>query len=195
MTKARRNRLKLYLLAVAGSLCCAAPAAAAMGPFDEVRLGVYQHDTGLVGTQKEHGIDTQLEILTRPLIPLSLIGSPRIAIGGVVNSAGYTDQIFAGFDGQWSFVRNVFGQGDAFYVEGFLGGCWHDGKTNVIGTPEEKDWKSHGGHFLFRTGFDVGYRFSQRWALGVSFYHISNANIVKPNEGMNDIGLRLGMKL
>lgn len=192
MIETRRGR---RLLSIAGFLFCAIPAGAIASPFDEIRLGVYQHDTGLVGTQKEHGIDTQLEILTRPLIPLRLIGAPRIAIGGVVNSAGYTDQIFAGLDAQWNFVHNVFGAGDSLYVEGFLGGCWHDGKTDVIGTPEEQDWKSHGGHFLFRTGVDFGYRFSPRWALGVSFYHISNASLAKPNEGMNDIGLRLGMRL
>jgi hypothetical protein len=195
MTRDFRAHITLCLLALAGFVVGTAPAAAAWGPLDEVRLGVYQHDTGLIGTQKELGIDTQLEVLTRPLIPLSIVGAPRIAIGGVVNSAGYTDQIFAGFDGQWNFVHNVFTGGDAFFVEGFLGGCWHDGKKDVIGTAQEQYWKSHGGHFLFRTGFDFGYRFSPRWALGVSFYHVSNANIVKPNEGMNDIGLRLGMKL
>ena len=186
---------KGMLAAIFGLIISANCAGAQPRFFDEVRFGVYQHDTGLIGTQKETGIDFAFEGLSRPIILLNLIGSPRLVLGGVVNSLGKTDQLYFGFSKQWDFVHSVFAPDDAFFLEGVVGGVWHDGKNDVRGTALEADWKSHGSHFLFRTGMDLGYRFNRTWSLAVSFNHISNAGLANPNEGMNDIGLRLGMKL
>jgi lipid A 3-O-deacylase len=140
---------------------------------DEVRFGVFQHDTGLIGTQKEIGIDFSLEVLSRPLIRSILLGSPRIVVGGVVNSAGKTDQIYIGT----------------------VGGDWNDGKINVLGTPLEPNWKSHGNHLLFRIGLGAGYRFDATWSATLSFNHISNAGLAYPNQGQNNLGLVIGVKV
>jgi lipid A 3-O-deacylase len=176
-------------------LCSAGAANAREGLIDEIRFGLYQHDTGLIGTQKEHGVDSELEILSHPLTSLSLIGSPRIVIGGVVNSAGQTDQAYIGLDAQWDFVHGVINPGDSFFVEGNVGGSWNDGKTDVVGTTLEQRWKSHGSHFLIRSGVDFGYKLNSVWSVAISFNHISNAGLASKNEGMNDLGLRVGMKL
>ena len=161
----------------------------------EVRFGVYQHDTGIIGRHKEAGVDFAFEGLSRPLTALSLIGSPRIVVGGVVNSAGKTDQLYAGLTAERNFVRSVFTRGDAFFIEGTVGGDWNDGKIDVTGTPLEEHWKSHGSHFLFRIGWGVGYRINSTWSVALSFNHISNAGLADRNEGMNDLGLRVGMRL
>lgn len=162
------------------------------GIFNETRLGVYQHDTGLIGNQKESGVDFSFEVLSRPLFSLS-IGSPRVVVGSVVNTAGQTNQVYAGFADYWNFAQSVFTPGDAFFIEGTVGVDWHDGKIDVVGTPLESDWKSHGSRFLIRSGGDLGYRINPTWSVALSFNHISNADLATRNEGMNDLGLRVGM--
>lgn len=162
---------------------------------DEVRFGVYQHDSGLIGTHKEDGADFALEVLSRPVVALRLIGTPRLVLGGAFNTAGQTSQIYLAIDKQLNLFRSIFSERDAIYVEGTIGGVWHNGKLDVSNTPLDTQWKSHGSRFLFRPGLALGYRFNDRWSLAASLNHISNANLAKPNQGMNDIGLLLGMRL
>ena len=162
---------------------------------DEVRFGVFQHDTNLIGVQKELGVDYALEILTRPIIRSRLLGSPRLVIGGAVNSAGRTNQIYAGFVGRFYLFRDVVARHDGFFFEGTVGADWNDGKLNVLGTPLAQDWKSHGSHFLIRSGLGAGYRFDETWSATLNFNHISNAGLAYPNEGSNDLGLSIGMKI
>jgi lipid A 3-O-deacylase len=173
----------------------AAGTARADDPVDVIRLGVLDHDTGLVGTSKEDGIDIGVEILSPPVSQLAIIGAPRIVIGGLVNTEGQTNQIYAGLLAQWSFSKDVFTAGDAFFLEGMVGGAWHDGETDVTGTPEEANWKSRGSELVFRTGFGVGYHINEKWSAALTFAHVSNADLAEPNEGANDVGLRLGYRL
>jgi lipid A 3-O-deacylase len=189
-----RNLSGLVVTTLA-ALFSTAGAAKADGPFDVVRLGVLEHDTDVVGSNKEDGTDIGLEILSAPVSQLRIIGAPRVVVGGLVNTEGQTNQIYAGLLAQWSFSKDVFRTGDAFFLEGMVGGAWHDGETDVTGTPEEQNWKSHGSELVFRTGFGVGYHINERWSLALDFAHISNADTAQPNEGANDVGLRLGYKL
>jgi lipid A 3-O-deacylase len=182
-------------LAITALLALLAGRAAAAEPLvSEVRFGVYEHDTGLIAQHVEKGADFALELLSQPLDTLALIGSPRLVVGGALNSAGRTDQIYVGLTKQWEFVHAVFHPADAFFLEGTFGGDWNDGKKDVSGTPEAASWKSHGSHLLFRTGADFGYRIGD-WSLALSFNHISNAGLARKNDGINDLGLRLGMRL
>lgn len=188
----RRTGLAVTALAV---LACGAAPAAAEDFIDEIRLGVLDHDTGLVGTSKEDGIDVGLELLSHPLSSLAAVGSPRFVIGGLVNSEGQTNQAYAGLLARWEFAEGVLRADDALFLEGTVAVAWHDGKRDVTGTPEEAEWKSHGSAWGFRTGFGVGYRIDERWSVALSFHHFSNADLAQPNEGTNDVGLRIGMRL
>jgi len=188
-----------YVRALVASATVAAASVCGLGAaqaevFNEVRLGVLDHDTDLVGSSKEGGFDVGVELLSPPIEALSLIGAPRVVLGAQVNSEGFTSMLYAGLQADWEFAHGVMRPDDAFFLEGTVGAAWHDGKTDVTGTPEEDEWKSHGGRFLFRTGFGVGYRFNETWSLAATFSHISNANLDDPNEGSNDVGLRLGMR-
>ena len=186
-------RYSLLAFAAAAALACGTGIARAEDGFiDEVRLGVLDHDTGLVGTSKEDGVDIGLEFLSRPL-PLGLLNSPRLVFGGLVNSEGQTNQAYAGLMARWEFAENSMREGDAFFLEGMVAAAWHDGKLDVTGTPEEEEWKSHGSSWGFRTGFGVGYRIDETWTVALSFNHFSNADLAQPNEGTNDVGLRIGM--
>lgn len=187
------------LLGAAGALFCVVPflfgSAQAQSMFDEVRLGVYQHDSGLIGTHKEAGADFAVEFLSRPVKALWLIGTPRFVFGAAVNTAGKTNQVYFGIDKQLDFAHGVFLENDAFFIEGTIGGVWHSGKQDVRGTPLEASWKSHGSAFLFRPGLAAGYRFNETWSIAASLNHISNAGLSTPNEGSNNLGILIGMKL
>jgi lipid A 3-O-deacylase len=184
-----------------GAIVCAAVcvgisakvADASDGFFNEVRLGLYDHDTGVVGSSKESGADFGLEIVSRPLITLSF-ASPMIVAGVVVNTAGQTNQLYLGLADQWEFAHSAFAPDDAFYLEGTIGADWHDGKIDVRGTPLEPKWKSHGSRVVIRTGVDLGYRIDSTWSVALSFNHISNGDLADANEGMNDLGVRVGMR-
>lgn len=168
---------------------------AGKGLLDEVRFGVFQHDSGIIGTRKERGTDFALEVLTGTLFKSRLLGSPRIVLGGAVNSARQTDQAYLGFTGQWTLARALFARRDAIYFEASIGGDWNDGKIDVSGTPLQASWKSHGSHFLIRSGASLGYRLNRRWSVGMALTHISNAGLAHKNEGMNDLGLVIGLKI
>jgi lipid A 3-O-deacylase len=178
---------------VTAGVCGAGPAHAE-NFFEEVRVAAFDHDTALVGSSKEDGADIGVEVLSRPISNLRLIGEPRLALGVNVNTAGQTNQIYAGLNAQWPFARDTFQHGDAFFIEGSVGVTYHDGKLDVTNTPENEDWKSHGSNFLFRTGFGAGYRFNEHWAVSAALYHISNANLAQPNQGSNNAGIQLGYR-
>jgi lipid A 3-O-deacylase len=187
-----------HLFLAAGVVALALPGLAkadAYGFLDEVRIGAYEHDASVLGHQKENGADIGAEFLFDSPRFLSIIGSPRPIIGGLANTSGQTDQIYTGLTWTWDFVHNVLNQGDAFYVEGTLGGGWNDGKINVDGaTPEGEKRKSLGSNVLFREDLDLGYRITPRYSIAISYNHISNADLGERNEGINDIGVRFGIK-
>jgi lipid A 3-O-deacylase len=181
---------------IAVALAAAFPGAArADGGFlDELRLGVYEHDASVLGHQKEHGEDIGGELLFTSPSLLEIIWSPRPVIGVLVNTAGQTDQAYGGLTWTWDFLHNVLMNGDGFYVEGTLGGGVNNGKINVTDPYESQHEKSLGSNVLFREDIDLGYRFTPRWSVAISYNHISDADLAFRNEGLNDIGVRVGMK-
>jgi lipid A 3-O-deacylase len=161
---------------------------------DELRFGVYQHDASVFGHQKETGADIGAELLFASPQFLKPVYAPRPVVGFLANTAGETNQVYMGLTWTWDFVRDVLRPGDGFYVEGTLGGGWNDGKTNVRDPAEQDKHKSLGSHFLFREDVDLGYRVSPAWSVAISYNHISNADLASRNEGLNDIGLRVGYR-
>jgi hypothetical protein len=183
-----------FLFAAFASVACAGTAQAEdFRLAEEVRVSFTEHDTNWVGNRKEEGYDFGAEIISSPLLDNPV--NPRLVLGVQVNTEGYTNQLYAGLLAQRDIFSGVFNDGDAIFLEGTVGIAYHDGKLDVVGTPEEAEWKSHGSELVFRTGFGVGYRFNERTSLSFGLHHISNADIVEPNEGSNDIGFRLGWKL
>jgi lipid A 3-O-deacylase len=175
-----------------------APAGAAFAQqhlIDEVRFGIYDHDTDLIGSKKEGGADLILEVLSRRITWLDLIGGPKLLLGAAVNTTGRTDQVYFGLIRRWELFQDVIKSGDEIFLEGTLGGSWHDGRLDVIGTPEEETWKSHGSRLVFRENVGIGYRFSAKWSVTVNLNHISNAGLAERNEGMNGIGMTVNMAM
>jgi lipid A 3-O-deacylase len=187
-------RFSFAIAGLASALAAALPGSAqAGGLIDEVQLGVYEHDASVLGHQKEHGEDIGLEVLFASPDFLGIIGSPRPTLGGLVNTNGQTDQIYFGPTWTWTFLHNVLASGDGFYVSGTLGGGLNNGHINVTGPVESQREKSLGSNVLFREDLDLGYRFTPNWSIAVSYNHISNADLAMRNEGLNDIGVRIGL--
>jgi lipid A 3-O-deacylase len=192
----RRSASLLAAVMLAATVPTLAPAQAAEGAggiFDEIKGGVYEHDASVFGHQKETGADLGLEILFTSPEFLALIGSPRPMLGFLANTSGETDQAYFGLTWSWTYWHNVLNADDGLYVEGSLGGAVHDGKLDVQGAEGQRR-KSLGSQVLFREDVDLGYRFAQRYSIALSVNHISDANLAKRNEGLNDLGVRFGVK-
>jgi lipid A 3-O-deacylase len=184
----------LFLTSALCSIACFAANAARAdvgGLLSEARFGVYEHDASVLGHQKETGADLGLEFLFQPV---DLLFGARPIIGGLANTSGETNQVYVGATWTWDFLSNIVQEGDGLYVEGTLGGGWNDGEINVTDPYESQHRKSLGSHFLFREDVDLGYHITPVWSVALSYNHISDADLAVRNEGLNDIGLRIGMK-
>ena len=167
----------------------ATPARAdSQGWLDEVKFGVLAHDIRFLGNHVEGGADINLEILFTSPAFLRIIGAPRLHLGGVSNTAGNTDYGYMGltWSGRpWRFLLKL---PDALFVAGSLGGAIHDGHLNS-GPP---DRKLLGSRVLFRESVEGGYQITQRLSVSVMLDHLSNAGLVKHNQGLTNLGARIG---
>ena len=146
----------------------------------EMRAGIVDHDTGLLGNNKEEGFDVSLEARFQPLTgwPWDDIWHPRPHIGANFSTAGGTSSLYTGLTWIWRFGGRYF-----FSVD--LGGAIHDGKR----TTSDPERKELGTRLLFREAIELGIDLDDRFALSVRFDHISNANIASENEGLDTAGV------
>jgi len=146
---------------------------------------VLAHDEGPFSSNKESGVDLNLEVLFTSPDVLKAIWSPRPHFGLTGNTAGDTDQVYAGLGWQWDFFKDWFA--------GFtLGGAVHDGKLRTHDGARDK--KELGCRVLFRESADLGYRLGGPHSLMLSFSHISNAKLCGVNEGLENVGIRYGYR-
>lgn len=68
-----------------------------------------------------------------------------------------------------------------------LGGCWQLGPTLAAAYYEPGDSKDLGHELEFRTGLEVLCRGAGGRALGLEFYHLSNATLSDVNPGSNSL--------
>jgi hypothetical protein len=172
------------------TLLCALAGADAAGAEDllrsglELRGGVLAHDVPDLwsGFRLERGVDVNGELLFGAGWSI-LGGSLRPAIGGSLNTQGYTSKAYA--DLRWEYdtpSRVFFGIG--------LGAAVHDGNLSAT----EPDRKALGTRVLFHIPLEVGLRLDARQSLSVYFEHTSNAGTASVNEGMDGIGIRYGYR-
>ena len=65
----------------------------------------------------------------------------------------------------------------------------------AVGAFDEGNGKDLGGVAEFRLGGEVAYRFDNKVRLGVTFYHLSNANTANHNPGVEVLGAFLSYPL
>jgi lipid A 3-O-deacylase len=180
----------LAMLAL-GASAGLAPAAAQPRIFDEIKVGVLDHDIGIFGHHKESGGDVNLELLFASPDFLRVIGAPRPHIGTDVNSDGNTSQFYLGLTWHLTLVSGLMAKSDPLYIEASLGGAVHNGEADG---PSSDTEKRLGSQLLFRESLELGWRFTDSQSIGIYMDHISNAGIAKHNEGLTNLGARLGFK-
>ena len=147
----------------------------------EVRVGALAHDIGPFTSNKEDGVDANLEILFAAPEIFEMVLSPRPIIGASINSAGDTSQGYLGLTWEFDVVDDVF-------IDLTFGGAAHTGNRNA----NEEGRKDLGCRVLFRGAIGVGYRITPDHNIAIHFDHISNAGLCTTNEGLESVGLRYG---
>ncbi|MEL7029777.1 MAG: acyloxyacyl hydrolase [Pseudomonadota bacterium] len=177
------------------ALCCVAALAggpaAADGLLSEVRVGGAFHDRGLFSDAEEDGIDVTAEALFASPGFLRWVGKPRPHLGlAAATDAEATSYLHFGLTWQADIFRGVF-------IEGSLGGAVHDGdplREEDQTAAQRATQKALGCRVLLRESVGAGYRLTERLNFSVYVDHISNANLCDSNEGLDNIGARLGWR-
>ena len=107
----------------------------------------------------------------------------RPAIGASINTAGYTSKGY--IDARWE----IEGPAGIFFGTG-LGAAVHNGNLD----PTDPDRKALGSRVLFHIPFELGLRLDQRQSVSIYFEHTSNAWLARHNEGLDNIGVRYGVR-
>jgi len=168
------------------ALGAGAAVAADTRPFiDELRVGILAHDVpGLWSgfSLETHRPDINGEVILSPSTRL-WGGTVRPAIGASYNSAGGTSKAYA--DARWEYQTSL----GVFFDLG-IGAAVHNGDLG----PVSIDHKAMGSRLLFHFPAEVGYRFANGQTLSLYFEHDSNGYTQKYNEGLDDLGIRYGIK-
>ncbi|WP_411819222.1 acyloxyacyl hydrolase [Hyphococcus formosus] len=169
-----------------------ASASYAIVPVDEVRAGVYAQSCCGIGSSKEQGVAINAEAVFESPRVLSVLGSPRPVIGATVaTDSDATSQIYTGLDWQVNVSR--------WFLSAGAGVAVHNGETDRYDPVADINRVDHtvffGCRALFRLAGDVGYRLTDTISASFHFNHISNAGLCNENEGLDQMGLRLGFRL
>jgi lipid A 3-O-deacylase len=165
----------------------------------EVHLGVLAHDIGVLGQQKEHGVDINGEIDFVSPVPDRLIAGidprirwlldPRPNIGIDANIDGYTSQIYFGL--LWTadlFDAVLLPDDHIFFSVGF-GPSFNNGYHSS----PNSNHKSLGANVLFHPSLEIGYAFTRRYNVSLYYDHSSNGGLDAHNDGLNNLGIRFGI--
>lgn len=182
------------LLSVAGLA-----SASAQSIVSEVRGGVLYHDVGIIGQQREHGVDLNGEVLFVSPVPDSLVAgidprfrwmlTPRINVGIDANTSGYTSQLYFGLTWTANLYYDVFRAQDHVSFSVGFGPSFNDGHI----TSSNGNHLSLGSNVLFHPSLELAYWFTPRYSASVYFDHSSNAGLASHNDGLSNLGVRIGV--
>jgi lipid A 3-O-deacylase len=193
---------------IGGLVLAALPLAAGLLPaqakadsvFSEVRLGLLAHDVPILSTQKEHGQDINGELLFTTPFSDSFASNagpdwrwllqPRPTIGGSANTSGFTSQAYLGMTWTVPLASHVVGATDGVFLGFSFGPSFNNGHVSS----GVDDRKALGSNVLFRESLELGYMVTSRVSVSVMFDHESNAGIANHNDGLDSLGVRLGLK-
>ena len=174
--------MKLRLTAVA-LLCTASLAAHAGDVFDEIRIGLMDHDSGLVDSHTESGVDLNLEVLLQSPSWMKWAFSPRPNIGATISMKDQTSVLHLGFAWQLPI-------GGPLFAEGNLGLSANNGVIE-----NQPDRRNQGCNVGFYESVSIGGRFLEKHRLMATIEHASNADLCHDNAGITNLGIRYGYKL
>ena len=154
------------------------------GILSEVRGGVSAHG---FPDAESGSVDVNGEVLS--VKPYRLPGNsiwnyfiPRLHLGGDLNTAGKTSQVYGGVTWNFPIYERLFG-------ELTFGGEVNDGHAGRI-VPD--GFNRVGCNELFRESGSVGYQLTEHWTVMATLEHSSNASLCFHNAGITNAGVRLG---
>ena len=153
------------------------------GILSEARFGLLAHS---IDEHEFGSVDVNGELLT--VKPTHLNGAwdyliPRFHLGGTLNTAGGTSDVYGGVTWQFPIYQRIFG-------EVTFGGSANDGNADRVITNTTDN--RVGCHVMFRESGSIGYHLTEHWNVMVLAEHISNAGFCLHNEGVTNMGARLG---
>lgn len=176
-------------------LCCAPAQAQTAGQtfgLSEVRVGIASHDAynGFLpftaSNYRFNGItDLSFDAIFRSpdIDAFRWIGSPRPRIGATVSLQGLDSIAHASLLWQWPL-------GDVFYLEAGFGAAINTGSLGQTELP----YRRFGCRVGFYESFGVGANLSPATTMTLTYEHTSNNGYCEYNDGLSNIGLRLGFK-
>jgi len=167
----------------------AGPAHADPGWIDEVKLGVLGHDVRFLGDHVEPGADLNVEVLFSTPAFLRVLWAPRPHLGLSLNTAGATNYAYVGLTWSGRPWRPLLTLPEGLFAAGSLGGGIHDGHLNSA----PPDRKVLGSRLLFRESVEAGYQLTRSVSLSVMLDHLSNAGLAPHNQGLTNVGARVGV--
>ncbi|MEP0707510.1 MAG: acyloxyacyl hydrolase [Parvibaculum sp.] len=171
------------LIAGAISLCIAAVFASPASAFvNEVRGGFYAHD--MFGPAHESdGLDLTGEIVFDTPSFLAWAFNPRPRLGGTLNTNGDTSLAYIDPFG-WTIDLGE----SPFFIDASLGAAIHDGRIHGSRTGQNQ----YGCRWNFHETLSLGYRVAPNLSILTGIEHISNAGLCSVNDGLTNIGMRVG---
>jgi lipid A 3-O-deacylase len=196
------SKLHIVALVLTISAACAAPAQAQSllspeplaGIVDEVRLGISAHDVNYTLFPKPWELtlnqieDVTFDILfTSPdLDAFRWIGSPRPDLGVTINMDGQDSLAHLSLTWQLPIFDSPF------YLEGAFGGAVHNGY--LTGSPDPTRYSNFGCRLNFYERYGVGAHLSDNVTATLTYEHTSNNGWCEMNQGLSNLGLRVGWK-
>lgn len=194
-------RLRAAVLALILAVACAPAQAQSLlspepfaGVVDEIRIGLHAHDVNYTLFPKPWELtlnqieDVSFDVLfTSPdLDVFRWIGSPRPDLGVTINLDGQDS--LAHFSLTWQLP--IFDT--PLYVEGAFGGAIHNGY--LTNSPDPTRYSNFGCRVNFYERYGVGAHVSDTMTATLTYEHTSNNGWCDMNQGLSNLGLRLGWK-
>ena len=147
----------------------------------QFRVGAATHG---IASAETGTIDANVEWLM-PAFDLGSTGGFTLhpQLGADINTQGRTSAGYAGFAGVVTLPGGLF-------VEADLGGSVNNGYTSS--PPAGSNRSELGCNALFREAFVIGMPLSDRFSVMAMAEHMSNANLCQPNNGITNVGVKLG---
>ncbi len=196
------TKLHIAAFAIAASTLCSATAQAQSlttpQPFadivDELRFGIHAHDVSYILFAKpwEYKLD-QIEDISFDVLFKSpdieafrWIGSPRPDLGVTLNLDGQDSLLHLSLTWQLPIFDTPF------YLEGAFGGAVHNGY--LTNSPDPTRYANFGCRLNFYERYGVGAHLSDSVTATLTYEHTSNNGWCDMNQGLSNVGVRVGWK-
>jgi len=186
--------MKVFAAALAALFAISfAAQASAQFPVEEVKAGVFAHSCCGIGSKKEDGVAINAEAVFKSPRIFTVLGKPRPILGVTwTPDSDSTNQLYTGLEWKVKLPARLF-------IAASGGFAIHDGETDTYDPIADADRVDttvfYGCRVLFRISGDLGYRLTDRVSASLHWNHISNGGLCKNNEGMDQLGVRLGFAI